>query len=426
MKTTLKEQQSPWTLAVTVSLDEGDLSGHFSAARKELAKELAVEGFRKGKAPDDVASSQLSDEKVRQAALQIALEKSFSDVVRQQNWDIARTEELQVLKNTLEELTYSVMVCLWPQVDLGGVAEVTVARKEVLVGQEQMEEALDTLRNMRASFLEKEGPIAQGDRVELDFRATRNGVAVPGAEGNAHPLIVGGKTFLPGFEEELVGLRTGDRKEFDLKAPDDYPYREIAGATLHFEVTVSKVQLVMRPEINDAFAKELKYENTEALREAIQQSVQAQERTRERDRIRLAIMEAIITKAELPTPDFMVTEETDRIIGRFEQDLQSKGLGLELYLSRLGKTRDDLVSQWQGEAQRQVRMSLIIRQVIKDQRLTADTEEVEQTFRDTLGKLSGQEGFNEQEIDAEALRRTVADRIVTEKAFAYLERTHVA
>jgi len=84
------------------------------------------------------------------------------------------------------------------------------------------------------------------------------------------------------------------------------------------------------------------------------------------------------------------------------------------------------VSQWQGEAQRQVRMSLIIRQVIKDQRLTADTEEVEQTFRDTLGKLSGQEGFNEQEIDAEALRRTVADRIVTEKAFAYLERTHVA
>lgn len=421
MKTTLKEEQ-PFTVLLTVSLDEADLKAYVRDARELASKNLKVDGFRKGKAPDNVASEHLSDEQLREASLQIALEDSFSKAVQEQKWDVARTEELQVKKNTPTELSYAVRVRLWPNVELGDLGRFAVQRHEVVVNDESLKQATETLLNMRATFMDKEGSVAEGDRVEIDFSASKDGKDVPGAEGKNHPLVVGGKTFMPGFEEQLIGLRAGDAKEFNLKAPDDYAHSELAGSTLHFTVTVKKVQLVMRPEVNDEFAKSLKYDNVDALNVAIKESVRAQEAAKERDRIRLAVMDAILDETKMSTPDFLVQEETEGMLRRFEQDLQSKGLGLELYLARLNKTRDDIKKQWKEEAERQVRMSLVLRQVIKDQRIMADESEVESTLTDTLGRLSNQEGFSQEGLDMDALRRTVADRIVTEKALAYLER----
>lgn len=425
MKTTLKEE-SAYTIRLTVSLDKDDISEHMRSARQQASKDLSVDGFRKGNVPEDVASEHLSDDHIKEAALQLALEDSFSRAVREQQWDVVRTEELKVVKNSPQELSYTVLVRLWPPVQLGDLSRFSVQRKSVSVSDEQVNEALDTLRNMRATFLDKEGPIADGDRAEIDFTATKDGKPVPGAEGKNHPLIIGGKTFMPGFEEHLVGLRAGDRKEFDLTAPKDYAYQELAGNTLHFAVIVGKVQLVMRPDITDDFAKELKYDGVDSLKQAVRESVRAREQAKERDRIRLAIMDSVLGQVVAPSPEFLVTEETEQMIRRFESDLQSKGLALDLYLARLNKTRDDIKKQWKGEAERQVRMSLVIRQVIKDQRIVPENEEIESTLRDTLGRLSRQDGFSEDALDTDALRRTIADRIVTEKALTYLERTCTA
>lgn len=422
MKTALKEE-SPFTVLMTVSLDAGELTEYVDKARTVASKDLSVDGFRKGKVPNDVASLHLTDEQIREASLQIALEESFSRAVQEQKWDVARTEELTVKKNTPQELTYSVRVRLWPNIDLGDMSRFAVEHRQITVNDEKITEAMDTIRNMRASFMDKEGPVAQGDRVEIDFSAAKDGKPIPGAEGKSHPLVIGGKAFMPGFEEALVGLRAGDTKEFDLTAPKDYAHPELAGQKLHFTATIKKVQLVMRPEVNEEFAKSLKYDNVEALNKAVKESVRAQEVARERERVRLAIIDAILAQVDAPTPEYLVHEETEAMIRRFENDLQSKGLGMDLYLARLNKTRDDLKKQWKKEAQRQVRLSLVLRQVIKDQRIMADDSEVESTLKDTLGRLSGQEGFAQETLDMDALRRTVADRIVTEKAFAYLERT---
>ena len=424
MQTTLKEEH-PYSIRLTVSLDKEDLAEYVRAAREAARKDLAVDGFRKGNVPDDVAEKHISDDQLREAALQFALEGSFSRAVQEQQWDVAKTEELKVTKNTPEALTYSVLVRVWPTVALADLSQCTVEPKTVSVTEEQVDQGLETLRNMRASFLDKEGPVAEGDRVEIDFSATKDGKAVPGAEGKSHPLVVGGSSFMPGFEEQLIGLRAGDRKEFDLTAPEDYAYPELAGKTLHFTVSVGKVQLVMRPEVNDEFAKSLKYESEASLRKAVRDSVQAQEAAKERDRIRLAIMDRILGATDVPAPDFLVAEETEMMIRRFESDLATKGLGLDLYLARLGKTRDELRGQWQDEAIRQVKMSLVVRQIIKDQHIMPGEDEVEASVQDAVARLSKQEGFSEEALDMTALRRTVADRVVTERALAYLEQTCV-
>ena len=422
MKTTLKEEQ-PYTTRMSVLLDHDDLAEHVRKARELAQKDLEVDGFRKGNVPDDIALKHITDEHVREAAMQLALEASFSRAVTEQKWDVAKTEELKVTKNTSDELSYTVLVRIWPSIELGDLSRCAVERKNVSVSEDRMKQGLETLQNMRSTFLDKEGSVADGDRVEIDFSATKDGKAVPGAEGKSHPLVVGGSTFMPGFEEELIGLRAGDRKEFDITAPKDYAYPELAGNMLHFTVLVNKVQIVMRPDINDDFAKQLKYENVETLKKAVRDSVLAQEMTKERDRIRMAIMDSLLSDTNVPSPDFLVKEETEMMVRRFEQDLASKGLGLDMYLARLSKTRDDLTKQWQTEAERQVRMSLVVRQIIKDQQIAPDESEVQATMKDTISRMSGQEGFSEESLDMDALKRSVADRMVTEKALAYLEKS---
>lgn len=241
-----------------------------------------------------------------------------------------------------------------------------------------------------------------------------------------HPLIIGGQSFMPGFEEQLIGLKAGDRKEFEVIAPADYAHPDLAGKSVRFDVTVRTVQLVMRPEVNDEFARSLKYAGAEALREAVRQSVLAEQRSRERDRVRLAIMDGLLGQVRPPAPEFLVKEEQERLIRGFERDLQAKGLGLDLYLARLGRTRDDLTTQYRTEAERQVRMSLVVRQVIRDQKLSASDEEVDALLRDIAGRSAAREGAMPEGEDLQALRQTVAERIVSEKALAFLESRCVA
>lgn len=416
------EEKGDHLVALTVSLGADELAKQVERTREQFAKEISIDGFRKGKAPDEVASQHISDERLKETALQASVEASFSDAVQEQGWDVAKTGDLKILKNTPEELMYSLLVSVWPTFALGELSRFGVARQSVKVTDEQIQEALDTLRNMKATFLDKEGPVADGDRVEIDFVAKIDGKPVPGGEGKNHPLVVGGKTFMPGFEEQLIGLRKEDSKEFELTAPKDYSHPNLAGKTLHFEVTVRTVQIVMRPEINDELAHALKFDNVEALKQAAQESVAVQERAKERDRIRLAVMDKVLADVTVPTPDFLVQEEVEQMTKRFEQDLQAKGLGLDLYLARLGKGRDELKLQWKDEATRQVRMSLVVRQIIKEQKIDVGEQEVDAMLKDTVSRFTNQEGVPQDALDADALRRTIVDRMLTEKALAHLER----
>jgi trigger factor len=424
MKITTKEK-GDHVVALTVSLGAEELAKQVERTKEQFTKEVSVDGFRKGKAPDEVASQHISDERLKETALQVSVEASFSDAVQEQGWDVAKTGDLKILKNTPEELTYSVLVSVWPTFVLGDLSRFGVARQPVNVTDEQVQEALDTLRNMKATFLDKEGSVADGDRVEIDFTAKVDGKQIPGGEGKNHPLVVGGKTFMPGFEEQLIGLRSGDSKEFDITAPEDYSHPNLAGKTMHFEATIRAVQIVMRPEVNDELAHTLKFESVEALKQAARESVAVQERAKERDRVRLAIMDKVLADVTIPTPDFLLQEEIEQMTKRFEQELQSKGLGLDLYLARLGKSRDELKTQWKNEAVRQVRMSLVVRQIIKEQKIDVGEQEVDAMLKDTVSRFTGQEGIPQDALDPDALRRNIVDRMLTEKALAHLERVCV-
>jgi len=421
MRITTKEKD-PYTVEANIALDGDEVQGYLRKAREALAGEVTVQGFRKGKAPADVAGREVGDRAVREAALEMALSESFTRATAEKGWDIARTDGLKVAKNDDSGLAYDITVRLWPPVTLPDLGTVRVPRKPVEVSARELDEALDTILNMRATFLDKTGPAAAGDRVEVDFDAAVAGVPVEGGSSRNHPLVIGGRSFMPGFEEQLVGLTAGDEKKFSLKAPDDYYEPKLAGKTVDFTVTLRRVQAVLKPAADDAFAQSLgKFRTLEELRSSLKDGIAGEKESKEQQRLRLAILDAIVAAAQVPAPASMVAEELDEMVHRFGHDLRDRGLELGMYLAKLGKTEDQLRKDWQPEAERQVRIMLVLRQSARDNGIAVPPEELEAALRDTVAALIRTGQATEEQVDPERIRAALSERILRDKVLQFLE-----
>jgi trigger factor len=259
--------------------------------------------------------------------------------------------------------------------------------------------------------------------VELDFDASIGGTQIPGGTARSYPLIIGGKTFMPGFEEQLLGLMPGMTKAFTITAPADYADATLAGKTIDFSVTLRRVQAVLKPAADDAFAQSLgKFPSLEALRGSIRDHLATEKQEKERERNQLAILDAIIAGSSVPAPQRLVDEELDAMIQRFAADLAERGLELPLYLARLKKTQESLRADWTPEASRQVRIMLVLREVAKAQSITAQPAEVDALMASVLQAMV-RAGQQQDQVDPERLRLSLAQRIVRDKTLGYLERT---
>lgn len=419
-----KKTVQPYLVEAHITLSKDELVVYMTQAKEEISQQVTVDGFRKGKAPKDVVEKQLNPELIRQEALEHALGDSFSKAAQQEQWDVMRTSDLKILKNTADVLEYSIRVHTWPALTLPDLGTISAVRRQVQVEEKELSEAMDTIRNMRATFLDKTGAAAQGDRVEVDFDVTLDGKPIEGGSSRNHPLIIGGKNFMPGFEEALVGLAAGDSKQFSLVAPDDYYEPKLAGKKVDFSVTVRRVQAVLKPEADDAFAKGLgQFESIEQLKDNLRRGIATEKQGKEKQRLRLEILDAIIAACSVPAPEELVTGELDDMVQRFSDDLKSRGIELPMYLARLKKTEEALRKDWKPEAERQVRIMLVLRAVAKDKGLTVLPEELEEAVRATIGELMKTGQLQEDQVDPERIRSALAQRILTDKTLAYLEDT---
>jgi trigger factor len=413
-----------YTVQAHIVLERSELDEYVRRTKEQLAKEVTVEGFRKGKAPQHLADSQMSESTVRAEALEVALGESFTQAAQEQGWDIARTSDLKVERNDGDGLEYSIMVHLWPAISLPHLSTVKVPVRAVEVSDADIDEALDTVRTMRSTFLDKTGAAAQGDRVEIDFDASVDGQPVQGGSSQNHPLVIGGKSFMPGFEEELIGLTPGMTREFSLTAPADYYEASLAGKKVDFKVALKRLQAVLKPAADDVFARSLgNFDTIHAVRDSLKQGILNEKRIKEQQRHRLAILDAILATTEIPAPDQMVAAETGNMVHRFSHDLRQQGIELPMYLARLGKTEEQLKADWRPEAQRQVRIVLVLRQIAKEQGIAVGAEELDTAVQETISQLVRGGQAAENQIDADRIRGALAERMLREKVLGFLEQT---
>ncbi len=426
MTFTITEKDSQNRL-LTVELDKADLERYVRETEDSLGADLSIDGFRKGKAPRDAVRKHFGEAAIRESALQTAMQRSVGQILAEESLDVLEAADLAIKENSADKLVFTVNLRIFPPVALPVLGTIKIERRPVLVEPAEIDAALESIRASRADATETEDAAAQGDRVEVDFEVRDAGSLIEGGESKNHPLVIGKNNFIPGFEEQLVGMKKGDHKEFSLTAPADFANKDIAGKKLDMSVTMQKVQHVKLPELDDDFAKKLgKFENIDQLILNVKDGLTQEKEEKESQRVRLAVIDRLIDEGTYEVSDKMIESQLDTMVHNFDHDLHKHDMELGLYLAKLGKTQDDLRKDWRKDAKRQVAMSLVLHAVAREHDVTVAPEEVNAALESLIqSTMTGSSQAVPPNLDIEALRHNIESRLLTEKTLQYLEQTCV-
>lgn len=410
---------------LTVEVSKEELLSYITMAENKFADEVKIDGFRKGKAPREKVRQEVGDAVILQEALDAALQSSLSRAIEKEDLEVLKVTDLNIKENSANKLLYSVTVFTFPEVKIGELSQFKAKRKEVLVDRKEIDNALLEIAASRSKLEDRDKAIEVGDRVEIDFEVTSDGLPVEGGVSKNHPVIVGDKKFIPGFEDQLIGMKKGEEKNFSLHAPKDYGYKAIANKKLDFNVKITAVQEIIKPTVDNEFAKSLgRFENVAQLEQSVSQGLLQEKQLKEKQRLRVEILSGILEKSKLEVPDEMIEEKLKEMVESFDQELHAKGMELSMYLTHLNKTQDDLEKEWRPEAIKQVSFALILKKMAKTKNIDASQEEVQVKMNELLQMMASRGDIDKDKLNMNIIKENVYNSLVNEKVFEFLEKNY--
>jgi len=420
MKTIIKDlPKSQKEIEVEVSVEE--MRNYVEQTVKKISREIKIDGFRPGKIPAEVIEQRIGKTEIYQGAGELAINKTYSKIIKENKLEVIGQPKVDVTKiasgNPLE---YKIVLTVLPQVKLGDYTKIKGKLKKEEIKNERVESELKKIQKSRAKFITTKEPSAKGDRVEIDFESRLGGVKIEGGESKNHPLIIGENKFVPGFEENLIGLKENEEKKFNVVFPNDYYKKELAGKNIDFKVKMKLVQKVELPKLDDKFAQKLgNFSNLENLRASVKEGLEIEEENKARDELREKIVDQILANSEMEVPDLLVEHELDSMVGEMENNVVRTGIEFEKYLENLKITRDSLRQGWREKAKRKVKLNLVMREINKKEKIKIDEEKIKERIDLMLKSYSNQEEL--KKIDPRRFREYVEEIMIKEKIFKMLE-----
>ncbi|MFL2116357.1 trigger factor [Marinilactibacillus psychrotolerans] len=383
---------------LTFSIDQETVKDGLDKTFKKVQKTLNVPGFRKGRVPRKMFNQMYGEAALYEDTLNDLLPDAYSKAVEeagiepvaQPNIDIESVEKGQDWKLIAE-------VTLKPEVELGEYKGLEVTKQDREVTEEAVEKNLESRRENLAELTVKEDAAEEGDTVVIDFEGFNDGVAFEGGKGENHSLELGSNSFIPGFEEQLVGIKAGEEKEVTVTFPEEYQAEDLAGKKAVFNVKVHEVKSKELPELDDEFAKdadedvetldELKAKIRENLEEGRENSAND---ARDDEAIRKAVLNAKIEEI----PHEMAHDEVHRQMDMFLNNLQQQGISAEMYYQMTNSSESDLHKQFEGEAEFNVRTNLVLEAIVEAENLEANEEDIEKEIKD----LAAQYNMPEEQV----------------------------
>lgn len=381
---------------LTVEVDEKKFDSALDQAFKKVSKDVQVPGFRKGKVPRPIFEQRFGVESLYQDAVDIILPEAYSEAIDEV--EITPVDQPEVDIEQIEKgkpFIFTATVTVKPEVKLGEYKGLEVEDKEASVTDEDVNDELKTLQEKQAELVVKEeGQVEEGDTVVIDFEGYLDGEKFEGGSAENHSLEVGSQTFIPGFEEQLVGKTAGEDTEVQVTFPEDYQAEDLAGKEATFKVKIHDIKSKEVPELDDEFAKDVDddVETLDELKEKTKQRLIDEEENEIENQKRETLINQASENSEIDIPEAMVDNELDRMVQEFEQRLQMQGMTMEMYTQFSGQTQDDLKEQMKEDAQKRVQTSLTLEAI-------AETEELEATEEDVDKQLEEMASQYQMEVD---------------------------
>ena len=377
------------------------------AAFKKLAKDVEIDGFRKGQAPKSLVKQRVSDALVQSEAIESIANELLQEGIQEHDlWPVARPE-LKINSISNESVDVTFVVTVKPEVTLGEYKGLKFEVEPVAVSEDEINTEIERLQSQYSEVVNKEGAAEDGDTVVIDFEGFKDGVAFEGGKAEGHELKLGSNSFIPGFESQVVGMAAGESKDINVSFPEDYHVDDLKGAPVVFKVTVHEVRSTVLPELNDSFAQDLnipEVETLEQLKEKIKSQNEAQKQKNNENMATEKLMDEVVDNASVDIPDQMIEDETNQMIQEFAQNLQMQNFGFDQFLKATNQKIEDLKSQMKGDAERRVKMRLVLEAVAKNEGLEVSEEEVTKELEDIASQYQMELEKVKSLIPAESLQ----------------------
>ncbi|MBI2051127.1 MAG: trigger factor [Parcubacteria group bacterium] len=410
-------------LELVFDLERGDIEQDLQCAAKHIAEHIEIPGFRKGTAPYDVLARHIGGEaKIYEEALQSIVGRTLGAAVRERNMDASGEPDISITKMVPPfGVAYKAAIVLLPSVTLGDISSITLEKKEVKASDAEVEKVISNLRELHAAEAAADRPAQHGDRVVLDLEVKRANAAIEHGASKDFPLVLGEGRFIPGFEEQIMGLKAGDKKEFELMFPDGYYEKSLAGKPAQFAVSIKQVFERTVPEMDDAFAQELGHSQTaDDLRTQIRESLQYEKEREERERFEMAAMDELVRRSEFgEIPDQLIAREARKMLAELEQNVARQGMKFEDYLESIKKPKDDLAREFRPQAEHRVKVSLVGRELGKREQIKISDDDVARELAIAKKAYASQPELA-AELESPRYRDYVRNMLVSRKIFKAL------
>ncbi len=377
MKTKAKKI-SDSRVEITVTLDAKDLKTACEKALERLAKEVKVEGFRKGKVPIDVAKKFIPENDINASAIDIAVRTTVIEAFQKESKSPLVVPSVNVTKYVPNESAeYVATADIIPEIKLGDYKQLKVKKPAVKVMKKDIDEILN---NIASSFAEKKVVKREArldDEVVIDFVGKKDGKAFDGGSAKDYKLVLGSETFIPGFEDGIVEHKVGDKFDLKLTFPKDYGVKDLAGAKVVFEVLLKQVNEVTKAKIDDEMAKKCgPFKTLDELKKDIEKNLQAQNEYRAMENFKDELVKALVKKSTVSAPEIMIDDQIKAIREDISRNAASRGMSFEDFLKAGGKNLEDWEKEARELAEMRVKASLVLQTLAVEAKIKVADEEV--------------------------------------------------
>lgn len=350
-------------------------------AYQKASKKVKIDGFRPGHAPKDVFYKKYGKETIWYDAANLCIDDAYDEMLKKVK-DTEIVAQPKLVLDSIDEkgAEFKFILTLKPEVKLGKYTGLGVKKSEVKVTKKEIDEEVEKTRKRFAENVVKEGKIANGDIAIIDFEGFRDGVAFEGGKGENYSLTIGSNTFIPGFEEQLIGMKKGDEKEIKVTFPEDYHSEDLKGKDATFKVKINEIKEEKIPEFDADFFEDLGMEgidSKEKLEAQIKENIKVRKEAEADNKYVDELLEAAGKNTKVDIPDAMIDEELNRMIRQYEENLKMQGLDLKTFYQFTNSDENALKDQMREEANKRVLYRLMLEEIAKNEKIEVTEKEAE-------------------------------------------------
>ena len=417
MKTTVTHE-SDTRVKVVVAADHAELAAAEQVALKRLAKTVKVNGFRTGHVPLEIVKKHADSNALAQETLDAALNRAVAEAFLNNNLQVLARPEVEIKKYVPGELLeFTAEADVLPEVKLGDYKKLKAKKAAVNVDKKEIDEVIQRIQKGLSEKKEVKRAAKLGDEVVIDFVGKKDGEAFQGGTGKDYPLVLGSNSFIPGFEDALVGLKAGDTKDVKLAFPKDYHAKDLAGQDVVFEVAVKKVNSVKLPALDDKFAaKAGPFTSMDDLRKDIKAEITAQAERRAKDDLKDELVKQLVAKSTVSVPSVLRDDQIRSLEQDLRQNLMYRGRTLEQYFEEKGYADRDawVKAEANDAADARIKAGLVLAQLSKELKIEATADELAAHINAYKQQYANNPKMAKH-FDKPEAQREVANRLITEK-----------